>query len=79
MESSLDDGLHRATAAGLDVAHDAQIDARHRLIEDMEVSARSTHQQAEHEVVKLQALLSSMDTVAGDNAARLRALLGSAT
>ena len=50
-------------AAGLDVAHDAQIDARHRLIEDMEVSARSTHQQAEHEVVKLQALLSSMDTV----------------
>lgn len=50
-------------AKGLDAAHDAQLDARKRLVDDLELSAREARRQSESETVKLQGLLSSMDSV----------------
>lgn len=50
-------------AKGLDVAQDAQLDARKRLVDDMELSAREARKQSETETVKLQSLLTGMDSV----------------
>lgn len=50
-------------ARGLDAAHDAQLDARKRLVDDMELSAREARRESEAETVKLQGLLSNMDSV----------------
>lgn len=48
-------------AKGLDAAQDAQLEARKRLVDDMELSAREARRTSEAETVKLQAVLSGMD------------------